>query len=77
MKKSIAEIAALVGGMVTGDDRKRISDIRPIEEAGADDLSFVANPKYFKWLKTTLAGAILVPPGTVAPDKNLIAVADP
>ncbi len=60
MKKSIAEIAALVGGTVTGDDQKWISDIRPIEEAGADDLSFVSNPKYFKWLKTTLAGAILV-----------------
>ena len=77
MKKSIAEIAALVGGMVTGDDRKRISDIRPIEEAGADDLSFVANPKYFKWLKTTLAGAILVPPGTSLPNRNLITVTDP
>ena len=77
MKKSIAEIAALVGGAVAGDGQKLIGDIRPIEEADADDLTFVSNPKYFKWLKTTLAGAILVPPGTVAPDKNLIAVADP
>ena len=77
MKKSIAEIAALVGGAVAGDDQKLISDIRSIEEAGAEDLTFVSNPKYFKLLKTTLAGAILVPPGTSLPNKNLIVVADP
>ncbi|MEE9910659.1 MAG: UDP-3-O-(3-hydroxymyristoyl)glucosamine N-acyltransferase [Deltaproteobacteria bacterium] len=77
MGKSIQEIAALIGGMVQGDGEKMICDIRPIDEAGVDDLTFIANPKYFKQLETTRAGAILVPPGTVDPDKNLIVVADP
>jgi len=77
MKKSISEIAALIGGTVLGDEKTMISDIRPIDEAGENDLTFIANPKYFKLLKTTRAAGILAPPGTVEPDKNLIVVADP
>jgi len=77
MEKSIQEIAALIGGTVCGDERIMIRDIRPIDEAGIHDLTFVANPKYFAQLATTGAGAVLVPPGTVEPGKNLIIVADP
>lgn len=77
MKKSIQEIAAMTGGTVVGNEKTMISDIRPIDEAGENDLTFIANPKYFKMLKTTRAAAILVPPGTVEPDKNLIILADP
>lgn len=67
----------MVGGAVLGDDKRVIRNIRPIDEAGLDDLTFIANPKYYKMLETTRAAAILVPPGTVKPDKNLIVVADP
>jgi len=77
MEKSIQEIAAMIGGTVFGDGKTMISNIRPIDEAGINDLSFIANPKYFRLLETTRAGAILVPPGTIAPDKNLIVVDDP
>ena len=55
MKKSISEIAAMIGGAVLGDEKTMISDIRPIDEAGENDLTFIANPKYFKLLKTTRA----------------------
>jgi UDP-3-O-[3-hydroxymyristoyl] glucosamine N-acyltransferase len=77
MKKSIQEIAVMIGGAVLGDDKRVIRNIRSIDEAGIDDLTFIANPKYYKMLETTHAAAILVPPGTVQPDKNLIVVADP
>jgi len=77
MKKSVQEIAALIGGTVQGDERAIISDIRQIDDAGIHDLTFIANKKYFKQLATTGAGAILVPPGTVQPDKTLILVGDP
>ncbi len=77
MKKSLSEIAAFIGGAVFGDEKTVISGIRPIDEAGENDLTFIANPKYFKMLQTTRAAAVLVPPGTVEPAKNLIIVADP
>lgn len=77
MEKSILEIAALVGGEIIGNGKVVIKDIRPIDEAGENDLTFIANVKYFKMLKTTRAAVILAPPGTVEPDKNLIVVDDP
>ena len=77
MNKTIQEIAAMVGGSVVGDETKIIAHIRPIDEAGENDLTFIAGEKYFKMLNTTQAAAILVPPGLAAPGKNLIVVADP
>lgn len=77
MEKSIREIAGIVGATVAGDEQTVITGIRPIDEAGEHDLTFIANKKYFKMLQTTKAGAILVLPGAVAPDKNLLIVSDP
>jgi UDP-3-O-[3-hydroxymyristoyl] glucosamine N-acyltransferase len=77
MKKTIQEIAAMVGGSVVGDETKIIAHIRPIDEAGENDLTFIAGEKYFKMLNATRAAAILVPPGLAAPEKNLIVVDDP
>lgn len=77
MKKSISEIAAIVDGDIAGDEKTIICGIRPIDEAGNQDLSFIASARYLKMLATTQAAAILVPPGTTAEGKNLIRVTDP
>ena len=77
MKKTIREIADFLEGVVVGDDTAEIENIRTLDEAQKGDLTFLANPKYVKWLKTTDASAILVPSGTEVPGKNLIVVKDP
>ncbi|MBU4120565.1 MAG: UDP-3-O-(3-hydroxymyristoyl)glucosamine N-acyltransferase [Proteobacteria bacterium] len=77
MNKTLNEIAAFLGGDVSGDGGVSIERIRGIDEAGAGDLTFVANPKYRKKLETTGASAILVAPSTVCAGKNLVIVADP
>ena len=77
MEKNLSEIAALVGGVIQGDETVMIKNLRPVDEAQDHDLSFIANLKYFKLLATTRASAILVPPGTTAEGKNLIIVKDP
>jgi UDP-3-O-[3-hydroxymyristoyl] glucosamine N-acyltransferase len=77
MKKSLQEIAALIGGQVIGNPDATVRDIRPVEEAGDGDLTFIANKRYAKLLKTTSATAILAPPGTEATGKNLILCGDP
>lgn len=77
MIKSVKEIAELVGGEVIGDGSVQIEHIRPIEEAKAGDLTFVANPKYREWLDSTKASAILVSPGLDAAGKTLVVVKDP
>ncbi len=59
---SLAEIAALVGGSVEGDEKVIIRSAAPIESAGSNDLSFVANAKYAKFTETTKAGALVLGP---------------
>ena len=77
MKITLKEIALLLGGTIVGNDNIIIENIRPIEEAGKGDITFIANKKYLKQFKTTEASAILVAPQTQADGKNLVIVADP
>jgi len=77
VKKSLNDIAAFVGGTVSGNGEALIEGIRGLEEAGPGDLTFLANAKYRKLLETTGAGAILVAPGIAAGGKTLLVVPDP
>lgn len=77
VKKTLNEIASLLGGNVKGNGEVLIERIRGIDEAGEGDLTFVANPKYRKKLDTTGASAILVASGAVCKGKNLLIVAEP
>jgi len=77
LKKTLKEIASLVGGEVLGNPRTVITNIRGIDEAGKGDLTFIANPRYLKKIETTRASAILVSPGTKGVNKNLVVVKDP
>lgn len=77
MKKSLNEIAAFLGGTVKGDGSVVIEQIREIDEAGPGDITFVANEKYRKRLKSTRASAVIVAPGVSCEGKNLLIVDDP
>lgn len=57
---TVGEIVDLVEGRFSGDRQKRIEGVKPLADAGPDDLSFLSNPKYETHLETTQAGAILV-----------------
>lgn len=54
------DIAKLLEGEVVGDGTVQITGIAKIEEAGQGSLSFIANPKYEKYLETTAASVVLV-----------------
>lgn len=54
------DIAQLLEGEIVGDGAVQITGIAKIEEAGKGALSFIANPKYEKYLETTTASAVLV-----------------
>ncbi|MBN1541946.1 UDP-3-O-(3-hydroxymyristoyl)glucosamine N-acyltransferase [candidate division KSB1 bacterium] len=73
----LAEIAALVGGRIDGDDSADISGLAKIEQAGPGDLTFIANSKYAKFARTTQASAILVDNDFPAVDNTLVRTANP
>jgi len=60
MKKSAGEIAELLGGSVDGDAAVILDGMAGLREAGAGDISFLANPRYGPMLKDTGAGAVVV-----------------
>jgi len=74
---TLGEIAQAVGGTVEGDGAAMIRGAMPIERAGPDDLTFLANPRYAKALATTRAGGIVVGEGVQADGHNLIRVTHP
>ncbi|MGB8338768.1 MAG: UDP-3-O-(3-hydroxymyristoyl)glucosamine N-acyltransferase [Burkholderiales bacterium] len=57
---SLNDIAARLGGEVIGGGDIRYSGIAPLQDATAQQLAFLANPKYRKQLDTTRAGAVIV-----------------
>jgi UDP-3-O-[3-hydroxymyristoyl] glucosamine N-acyltransferase len=55
----LSKIAASVGARLDGDDVE-ITGVAGIEEAGAGQLTFVANPRYAAAARTTAASAVIV-----------------
>lgn len=60
---SLGELAGLLGAELQGDASRTVCGVAGIEHAGADQITFVANPKYAPLARTTSAAAVLVEPG--------------
>lgn len=74
----LRDIAKHLGGEIEGDATLEIIGLSPIEEAKPGDLTFLANPKYTKFLQTTLASAIILSKDIPCPSgKSAIRVANP
>ncbi|MGC2399994.1 MAG: UDP-3-O-(3-hydroxymyristoyl)glucosamine N-acyltransferase [Acidobacteriaceae bacterium] len=56
----LSELAQVLGVRCRGDQEREITGVEGIERAGPGQLTFVANPKYTPFARTTQAGAVLV-----------------
>lgn len=73
-------IADLIGGSVDGDPQVQVSTVSPIESGFKGALSFLANPKYNEFIRTTEASVVIVKDDFQADfdvKPTLIRVADP
>src|SRR5687767_2280155 len=68
----LSEIARALGCRVMGDADPDISGVAGIEHAEADQLTFLANPKYAPRVKQTRAAAVLVAEPVDAPAISVI-----
>jgi len=57
----LCEIADKLGATLEGDGDIEIKAVAGLKEAGAGDLSFLANPKYAAQVTETAASAVIVP----------------
>lgn len=80
MQFSAIQIAALIKGNIEGDASVTVTSFGKIEEAGAGQLTFLANPKYEEFLYSTSASLIIIGEGLELKQPvttTLIRVADP
>ena len=75
---SLAQLAEMLGAELRGDAQKKILGLATLQEASADQLSFLANAHYRKQLASTQAGAMLLSAKDAADYRgNCLIVADP
>ncbi|HUI29443.1 MAG TPA: UDP-3-O-(3-hydroxymyristoyl)glucosamine N-acyltransferase [Candidatus Acidoferrales bacterium] len=75
----VSEIAREIGARVDGKPDAEIIGVGKIEEAKAGEITFLANPKYEKYVSTTCATAVIVSENfkTNRKDITLLRVKDP
>jgi len=57
---TLGQLASRLGATLRGAADKTISGLATLQEAGPDQLSFLANPQYRKYLSDCRAGAVLL-----------------
>lgn len=62
IKKTLRELAGLVGGDIAGDENTIISGVASIDSAAEGDITFIASPKYIAGISGTKASAIIASP---------------
>ena len=77
LEQTVGQLADHVGGTVVGDRNIKITGAATLSEAGHDDVSFLANPKYEKEVDSTSAAAVVVGTDFQQPNKTVIQCSDP
>ena len=77
MRKTLKEIAELIGGEVLGDASVVITGVCGIREASEGDITFLANPKYLPLLELTRASAVITSPDVNSTAKPLVRTENP
>ncbi|HID93268.1 MAG TPA: UDP-3-O-(3-hydroxymyristoyl)glucosamine N-acyltransferase, partial [bacterium (Candidatus Stahlbacteria)] len=71
------EIAKLVGGKLRGDPSVKINDVARLPNAKEGEITYLAHPRYKRFLATTKASCIIVPKGFTELKRTVIEVEDP
>ncbi len=59
---TLGELAVRFGLVLQGEPDTRVSRVATLEGAGPDGITFLANPRYKRFLATTRAGAVILDP---------------
>lgn len=79
-KISVTEVVDFLGGTLEGKRREWIHGVSKIDQGEVDSLTFLSNPKYADFIRTTRADIILINPKQeieINSEKTFIRVEDP
>jgi len=77
VNRSAQEVAQAVGGSLHGDAQRALRGIRPLDQAGPQDLSFLGNPRYGPQARASKAGVVLCAPECELGGRDRIEVQHP
>jgi len=77
MEVSLAKIAEMVHGSVSGDSDLMVGGVAPFESAGNREITVAGNAKFLKKMDDCQAGAIIVPRDYENPGRNLVRTDNP
>lgn len=77
MALKLGELARLLGLKFEGDENIEVSKLNEIQFATSQEISFLSNPKYLKYIKTTQAAALIVPEEMKIDYPNLLRSTNP
>lgn len=77
MKKTLEEIASLIGGELIGDGNIQISSFSGIKEAQEGEITFLANPLYRPLLDETKASCVITSKDVKSASKPIIRTDNP
>jgi UDP-3-O-[3-hydroxymyristoyl] glucosamine N-acyltransferase len=73
----LEDLARHLEAELVGDGDREVTDVRPLDEAGPGDLSFLHNTRYVQRALASKAGAILVADPTPFENRNLLVTPEP
>jgi len=74
---TLSELAERIGGRVDGDGSVTVRGMSPLESAGPDEVAFLVNEKYRRFMDQTDAIAVIVGDDYEGPGPTLLRCADP
>jgi len=77
MRKSVEEIAALIGGRILGDSTLSITGVASLANAGPGDVGFIESDQQIKEALASSAGCLIVPVTVASEAKTLVQVDQP
>ena len=72
MSMTLEQLAERLGAEVVGDGSRVVTGCAGIHEADEHQITFLANPKYVRYLDTTSAAAVLIKPGEASSNDGLV-----
>ncbi|MGD8980002.1 MAG: LpxD N-terminal domain-containing protein, partial [Desulfobacterales bacterium] len=77
MEITLASIADIVNGKISGDGNQKIRGAASFEDAKGNEVTFASQSKFLKKIDETDAGAVIVPQNFQTPTKNIVQVDNP
>ena len=77
VQMTLSELAGRLGGELVGDGEVVVRGLAPVDSAGPEEVTFLANQRYEKYVADSRAAAVIAAADYARPGKSLIRCADP